>query len=224
MKKTIITMSLVVSMLISLIVSVSAVKYDYHLERFISALPWKDNRRLDIELYETCEEIEYYIEENINNYFLPVAYDVSPFSAKSYERLDPEKFYKNSVVYDDRGKIVVPPMYTAVIDCNVRIGIYTGTVFEPYLLYEYANKNNMEMTDTMWRTLNKYSDNRKYSSLDTAINAFIAPWTLYNEGKLYAWPEIMEMNEDEINALDFESYEFYTFISGVKEALETRGW
>jgi hypothetical protein len=47
---------------------------DLNLPYSYAAIPWKVDttlRSLDIEQYETCEEIEYYIEENINNYFLP---------------------------------------------------------------------------------------------------------------------------------------------------------
>ena len=210
---------LILAMLTAVLMPVSAIKKDYGLENFIGAMPIYESDGwfswIILDNYKTCDGIQENIVENIDNYFLPSAYDISPFSA-IYERgIEPETFYDDSVVYDEKGKISIPPMYTAVV--TNKFFVYNGGVFEAYAVYKAANKNNMEMTDTMWRSLNA-------KSIATAINAFIAPWTLYNDGVLYAWPELMAMSEDEINALDFESHEFYTFISGVKEALETRGW
>ena len=220
MKKLISTL-LIISTLFSLALIQSSARESYSGSQYLQEI--NIERSIDLDLYVMYDEIAPYLEEDIDNYFLPAAYDTSPLSAVKNTGISSEYLYKNSVVYDEKGKISVPPMYTGVVTYEFTVGPYHDNVFAAYVIYEAANKNDMEMTDTMWRALNTYYGDKKYSSLDTAINAFIAPWTLYNEGKLYAWPEIMEMNEDEINALDFESYEFYTFISGVKEALETRG-
>ena len=214
MKKTI-SIFLLISTIFSMVLIQSSARESYGVAQYIQAM--NIERSISLNSYLMYDKITPYLEENIDNYFLPAAYDTSPLSAVEYSGISSKYIYENLVVYDDKGKISVPPMYTGVVTAEFTVGLYSDSVFATYLVYEAANKNNMVMTDTMWRALNTKSPY-------TAINAFIAPWTLYNDGELYTWPELMAMSEDELNALNFESYNFYTFISGVKEALETREW
>ena len=178
--------------------------------------------------YNTCDEITENLEENINNYFLPAAYDISPFTISTTwcnNDLNCEDFYSSRVVRDEKEKISVPPIYTLLVTDSFMIENLDVPVMESYIVYYYGNKNNMSMTDTMWRSLNKDGyDKTKRSSEKSAIDAFIAPWTFYDKSGLYTWPEIMAMTEEEISALDFDTFEFAKFISNLKSVLEARGW
>ena len=176
--------------------------------------------------YNSCDEIQANIEENINNYFLPAAYDVSPYTVlygNYWDEIDAfncQSFYEDSVVRDEKGNIIVPPIYTLVVSEDIlSVDPYEASVFEAaYEIYNKNNKNGVSMSPSMWRVLHSTA------SLESVVNAYLAPWALNNQGKLYTWVEIMAMSDDEINMLDFESYEFYSFISGVKEALVKRDW
>ena len=167
----------------------------------------------------------------MNYYFLPAAYDISPFTGYSiWEPLAPvdnmplmsiscKDFYSEKVSYNDKGKVSIPPIYTLFESINTS-DMANSNLGEMIRLYNYGdnNRNNIVMTDTMWRVLNDDV------SIDSVINAYIAPWTLYSGGVFYTWPELMAMSDDELDALDFESYEFSKFISNVKSELESRGW
>ncbi len=189
------------------------------------------------ETYHTCDEILENIEEKIDNYFLPAAYDISPYTVRyggyleypgyftsaenKYVDFDCHTFYEDEVIYDDRGRISVPPVHTLIVDralydCHQEM-YFTYTIFMDY------NKNGVEMTPAMWRALNNNYD-RTGVSVESAIDAFIAPWTLYNKGELYTWIDIMAMSESELEQLDFNSYDFSKFIKNVKVELVIRGW
>ncbi len=181
--------------------------------------------------YNTCDEIQANVEENADNYFLPAAYDISPFSnllnfvygISDFHLMDMscEEFYDKYVVYDEKNKIAVPPIYTLFepIETDEYDVYYNNFITLRQLYYNKDNnRNNISMSPDMWRVL--HDD----VPLEVAIDAYIAPWTLYNDSELYTWNDLMEMDEEQLNALDFDTYEFSRFINDVKNVLVTRGW
>ena len=205
--------------------------------------------------YNTCEENEKHAVENIEHYFVPEAYDISPFTGYSY--WDPvavhkfvflemycEDFYQQKVVYDESGRISVPPMYTVFepifTEAITRNELPPGFVPDKYYtdfyemrrLYHYGdnNKHNLNPSETMWQVLrdaterNRWDETASALSLDACVKAYLAPWTLYSDGNLYTWTDLMKMSDEELNQLNFESYEFEKFIKNVKPELEKRNW
>ena len=61
--------------------------------------------------YNTCDEITENLEENINNYFLPAAYDISPFTISTTwcnNDLNCEDFVQNAKeVFEDKEITVI---------------------------------------------------------------------------------------------------------------------
>ncbi len=149
--------------------------------------------------------LDVYLEENIDQYFLPQGYDI---------RWCPDHIYIGDFSVDafKEKQSTVPfvvLLFTMEYNADLLLGHY----------YDYLETNpEYKMTDEMIRTF--------YLENESAVRSFVAPWTLYNAktGELYTFPELMAMTETELEALDFKTPDFAKFIANVKSELESRGW
>ena len=177
--------------------------------------------------YAGVEIMNDYLEEDINNYFLPVAYDLTHIydgvnfqtEYSYYECID--EVYTKLVQYDDSRKINIPPIKT-VFDTE-KFNPYSDTSLAGwFLLYvldvseEYRNEFNSQMRRAVCPG---------FSSQESAKRILVAPWTLYDSGELYTWSELMSMSEEELDKqINYQTPDFEKFIINVKTELEKRGW
>ena len=165
-----------------------------------------------------------YMEEDINNYFLPQAYDLIAIRSSKKEV---EYDYETCVVKNEEGRIIIPPMVSAA-----------NTVYGNELKYDEIPMYFQETYNFVYNSFDfnqSVTEERRLTpemlrtlclGNESAVRSFVAPWTLYNAktGELYTFPELMAMSEADLEALDFKTPDFAKFIANVKGELEARGW